>query len=533
MPTLNWTGKDAVIEHHTRVPNHLLCSRPDLSVGEPGSGNLLLQGDSLPALKALLPHYRGKVKCVYIDPPYNTGNEKWVYNDNVSSPEMREWLGAAVGHEADGLSRHDKWLCMMYPRLVLLRELLASDGSLWMSIDDHEVHHARMLLDEIFGRDSFCATVVWQNRYAAPNDSKGIPATHDYILVYQQSSAFDRRLLPRTELQDKAYRNRDNDPRGPWKTDDCTCNKTRWERPNLYYPLIHPLTGREVWPKETRVWAFSEDVSRALAADDRLWWGKAGKRRVPAVKKFLSEVRDGIVPVTWWPYEQVGHTGEAKREVLQALGTLPGYITPKPTRLIRRILQIATGPGDLVLDSFAGSGTTGHAVLQQNAEDGGRRRFILVEMEPSIARQIAAPRLQRAIEGYEWRDPRGKVNRQEGLGGRFCFCELCTMLSDGQGHLRASASAADLARHAFFVETGEPLPADAAPDSPLLGVVSGRAVYCLVGPGLENDGILTHRVLTCLPPHDGNKVIYGRGCALSRDELEHAAISFRQIPSEM
>jgi site-specific DNA-methyltransferase (adenine-specific)/adenine-specific DNA-methyltransferase len=538
MPTLDWIGKKAVVEHHKQVPFHLLCCRPDLSVGEPGSGNLLVQGDNLLALKALLPYYGGKVKCIYIDPPYNTGNENWVYNDNVNSPEIQQWLGDVVGGEAQDLSRHDKWLCMMYPRLVLLREFLSQDGSLWMSIDDHEAHHARMLLDEIFGQDNFVAAVTWQKRYAAPNDSTGIPATHDYILVYSQSGAFDRNLLPRTEKQDKAYRNRDNDPRGPWKTDDCTCNKTRWERPNLFYPLIHPVTGEEVWPKETRVWAFSEDVSRAFAADDRLWWGKAGKRRVPAVKKFLSEVRAGLVPVTWWPYDEAGHTGEAKREVLQVLGTLPGYMTPKPTRLIRRILKIATDSGDLVLDSFAGSGTTGHAVLQANEEDGGDRRFILVEMEPSIAREITAPRLRHAIEGYAWTDQWGAVNRKDGLGGGFRFCELCTTLFDGQGRIRDNVRFADLARHVFFVETGEPLPAGAVLDSPLLGIANEAAIYLLSNGILPDsssqDGhALTRSVLADLPPHDGPKVIYGNGCVLSSDDLQQEGITFRQVPYEI
>ena len=205
---------------------------------------------------------------------------------------------------------------------------------------------------------------------------------------------------------------------------DPTCSKTRWERPGLFYSLIHPATGEQVWPKETRVWAFTEDVSRRLVADNRLWWGKTRQRRVPAVKKFLSEVRGGIVPVTWWPHDEVGHTGEAKKEVLQILETLPGYLTPKPTRLIRRILEIATGPGDLVLDAFAGSGSTGHAVLQANSTDGGNRCFVLVEMERTIAREIAAPRLRRVIEGYEWTDQWGQVKRVDGLGGGFAFHDL-------------------------------------------------------------------------------------------------------------
>lgn len=218
MPTLDWIGKDAVLEHHKEVPFHLLRCDPELSVGDPGSGNLLIQGDNLLALKALLPYYAGKVKCIYIDPPYNTGNESWVYNDNVNSPEIYAWLGKVVGKEAEDLSRHDKWLCMMYPRLVLLRELLHEEGSFWMSIDDNEVHHAREVLDEIFGKQNFVDTVIWQKIYSPKSSARHFSANHDFILVYaKQAEIWTRNLLPRSDKQDKRYRNIDNDPRGPWK----------------------------------------------------------------------------------------------------------------------------------------------------------------------------------------------------------------------------------------------------------------------------------------------------------------------------
>jgi adenine-specific DNA-methyltransferase len=233
MPTLNWIGKEVVVEHHKEVPFHLLRCNPALSVGEPGSGNLLVQGDNLLALKALLPYYKGQVKCIYIDPPYNTGNESWVYNDNVNSPEINAWLGQVVGREAEDLSRHDKWLCMMYPRLVLLRELLSEDGSFWMSIDDNEVHHARAILDEIFGKRNFVAMLTWQKRVSPANDARYFSSDHEYILVYAANKDIWRpNKLERTQEQLKNYSNPDNDPRGPWNSVTYTGPKSIEERHN-------------------------------------------------------------------------------------------------------------------------------------------------------------------------------------------------------------------------------------------------------------------------------------------------------------
>jgi site-specific DNA-methyltransferase (adenine-specific)/adenine-specific DNA-methyltransferase len=221
MPTLEWIGKKAVLNHYREVPFHLLDCDPDLSVGDPGSGNLLVQSDNLLALKALLPYYAGQAKCIYIDPPYNTGNEKWVYNDNVNSPEIREWLGNVVGAESEDLSRHDKWLCMMYPRLRLLRDFLAQDGVIFVSIDDNEVSALRFLLDEIFGRKNFIASVIWQKVYAPKNSAKHFSEDHDFIIVYaRDGETWWPNPIPRSEEADKRYKNPDDDPRGPWKTSD-------------------------------------------------------------------------------------------------------------------------------------------------------------------------------------------------------------------------------------------------------------------------------------------------------------------------
>ena len=536
MPTLNWIGKEAVVKHHQEVPFHLLRCKPELSVGEAGSGNLLIEGDNLLALKALLPYYAGQVKCIYIDPPYNTGEESWVYSDSVTSPVIQEWLGNVVGKETEDLSRHDKWLCMMYPRLVLLRELLHEEGSIWISLDDNEMHHARTVLDEIFGGSNFVATVVWQRR-TSPDARLPLGPAHDYIVVYAKAlGECKRRLnkLPLKASRAKDYRNLDDDPRGQWASVDIT-GQVGHATPSQFYEITTP-SGRKYRPPEGRCWAISENTFKQLVEDKRIWFGRKGNSR-PRLKRFLSEV-EGTTAWTWWPHDEVGHNQEATKELKDLLEGKFAFETPKPLRLICRILQIATNPGDLVLDSFAGSGTTGHAVLQLNREDAGNRRFILVEIEPPIARPITAVRLQRAIEGYEWTGQQNKVNRQEGMGGGFRYCTLGRTLFDAQGQIRGAVTFADLAQHVFFTETGEPLPQATAGETPLLGVANGIAVYLLYNGILRDktsDGgnVLTRAVLANLPPHGGPRVIYGNGCLLSPAFLQQAGITFRQIPYEV
>lgn len=548
MPTLNWIGKEAVVEHHKEVPFHLLRCNPDLSVGEPESGNLLIQGDNLLALKALLPYYAGKVKLIYIDPPYNFGEESWIYYDNVDSPIIREWLGKVVGREAEDLSRHDKWLCMMYPRLVLLHQLLQDDGLLWVSIDDNEVHRARLILDEIFGIQNFIASVIWQKR-TSPEARLPLGAAHDYILVYGKDKEKAKKTINRVPLSAKRlkdYKNPDNDSRGTWASRDMT-GQTGHAADTQFYELSTP-TGKKYSPPNGRCWTVSEDTFKSLAKDNRIWFGTKGNSR-PRIKIFLSE-SEGATAWTWWSNTEVGHNQEATKELKQLFGT-PPFETPKPMRLIDRIIRLSSNPDDLVLDSFGGSGTTGHAVMQANQEDGGKRRFILVEMESEIAQKITAQRLQKAIEGYTWEGQRGKVNEVEGLGSGFRFCTLDDPLFDAAGQIRANVSFTELARHVFFTETGEPLPAPAPEskdltgfqnlsglDSPLLGASHGQAVYLLfngiLGDKSETGGnILTRQVLASLPKHEGPKVIYGEGCLLSPSTLQEMGITFRQLPYEI
>jgi site-specific DNA-methyltransferase (adenine-specific)/adenine-specific DNA-methyltransferase len=536
MPTLNWIGKAAVVEHHKEVPFRLLKCRDDFSVGDPQAGNLLVQGDNLEALKALLPYYAGQVKCIYIDPPYNTGNEGWVYNDAVNSPEMRDWLGNVVGGEAEDLSRHDKWLCMMYPRLALLRDLLSEDGSLWMSLDDNEVQNARGILDEIFGAQNFISTIIWEKSYAAKSSAKYLSDRHEYVILYAKNKNFwARNLLPRTEQQDQLYKNPDNDPRGLWRPNNLAAR-------NYYSKGTYSITtpgGRVVaGPPKGSYWRVSEERLWEMHKEGRIWWGEDGNN-IPAPKIYLTEVKQGLVPETMWFFKDVGHSQEGKKEIIKLLPSAENvFMTPKPTRLIQRILQIATNPNDLVLDSFAGSGTTGHAVLKQNAEDGGSRRFILVEMDTNIAPNITAERLKRVVQGYTFSDQNGNEKTEAGLGGGFRFCELGATLFDPTGQIRPEVKYEDLAQHIHFIETGSPLPRVDNPQYPLLGVHNGLAIYLLYNGVLKDKSphggnVLTYELLETLPSHDGLKVIYGNGCRIGEQRLRDLGIVFKQIPYEI
>ena len=383
MPTLNWIGKEKVINHHMDVPYRVLEKKYSYGVDsqtteDDHSENMVIHGDNLEALKSLMPRYEGKIRCIYIDPPYNTGNENWIYNDNVNDPKMKKWLGEVVGKEGEDLSRHDKWLCMMYPRLRLLQKLLAEDGAIFISIDNSESANLKLMCDEIFGYQNFVANVIWEKKFSPQNDAKWLSDSHDHILVYAKNKEeWHPRLLTRTEEMDSRYSNPDNDPRGPWNSATYTCNKSRSQRPNLYYPIQNPFTGEAVYPKETAVWAYSQEQCRDHVKNNMLYWGIEGKAQYPRFKKFLS-AHQGVVTRTLWHYDDVNHTQGATME-LSKLG-LPYFPTPKPTALIQKMLRITTNKDSIILDFFSGSATTAHAVMQLNAEDSGHRKFIMVQL---------------------------------------------------------------------------------------------------------------------------------------------------------
>ncbi|MDH4388781.1 MAG: site-specific DNA-methyltransferase [Fimbriimonas sp.] len=368
MPELDFKGKEFVRNHHLTVPFRPLVPDAEKSVGEPDlNGNLIIQGDNLEALKSLLPMYAGKVDCIFIDPPYNTGNEGWCYNDNVNSPTLKQWFSENPVGIDDSL-RHDKWCAMMWPRLKLLWELLADTGSLWMTLDDNEAPKARILLDEIFGADSFVVNVAWQNKVSPANDAKQFSDDHDSLMVYAKHPDWQPSRLERNAEQLGYYSNPDSDTRGPWNSATYTCNKTKEERPSLFYPLNRP-DGTEVWPSETAVWAYSKDASAVHVAEDRIYWG-ANSTGQPRLKVFLSEVR-GVVPRSVWSYSDSGHTQMATQELRQLMGSVE-FATPKPLQLLSKVISIAASkPEAIILDSFAGSGTTAHAVIKANAAGGG------------------------------------------------------------------------------------------------------------------------------------------------------------------
>ena len=529
MPTLNWIGKEAVVNHHLHVPFHLLKDVPDLACGDPGSGNLIVQGDNLVALKALLPYYAGQVKCIYIDPPYNTGNEGWAYNDNVNSPVIREWLGKVVGGEGETLDRHDRWLCMMYPRLTLLRQFLRKDGAIFVSIDDNEIGSLRQVMDEIFGAQNILANCIWQKKYTRANDAKFFSDNHDHVLVYARlKEDFKIGRVERGEAQDKAYKNPDNHPLGPWKPTPLHAksgtNSTGYTFKNgVYWEPPHGTFRR-----------FSDETMARLDANNELWFGSKGDA-TPQRKTFLGSLTAGLTPVTLWTHEAAGDNHVARDEVKTVMAESGRtFDNPKPTSLLQLIFQLSTEPDSLILDSFAGSGTTGHAVLNLNKQDGGSRRFILVEMESNIARDITSERVRRVSQGYT--DAKGE--KVEGLGGGFRYCELGVPLFDEAGKIRETVSFADLARHVYFSETGEPLPRERVTKSAFIGECRGVGIYLLyngiLGDKSSNGGnVLTRALLTQLPPFNGPKVIYCAGCLLGRDRLQAEGITVRQTPYEI
>ena len=537
MPTLDWIGKKAVVNHHRDVPYRLIHCDAYKSVGDPDAGNLLVQGDNLEALKALLPYYAGTVKCIYIDPPYNTGNEGWVYNDNVNSPEINAWLGSVVGKEAEDLSRHDKWLCMMYPRIRLLKEFLTEDGVIFVSMDDSEAGPLRLLLDEIFGHKNFLANVIWQKVFSPKNSAQFFSDDHDYIFAYARNiTQCKLGLLARSAEQDARYANPDNDSRGPWTSGDLSAR-------NYYgdgtYPVETP-SGRIIdGPPKGMYWRVSYKKMKELDKDGRIWWGENGDN-VPRLKRFLADVKQGVVPQTLWFYKDVGHTQEAKKELLETVtfsDSQSVFITPKPTRLMRRIIELSTEPGDIILDSFAGSGTTGVAA----AQIGAGRKFILIEMQEEICEPVTAARLARVIRGYERQGVNG--SHVEGVGGGFRFCRLGEPLFDVDGNVSLEVTFSDLAAHIFFCETGSPIPHRADGSSPLVGTFKDRAIYLLhssksIGVADEQSGnVLTSAVLEALPlpscDFAGARVVYAEGCTLADDRLAAAGVTFKQVPYQI
>lgn len=521
MPTLEWIGKDKVINHHLEVPFRVLDRKYSYDetgqhAEDNGSENMIIKGDNLEALKALLPRYEGKIKCIYIDPPYNTGNEKWVYNDNVNDPKIKKWLGEVVGSEGEDLSRHDKWLCMMYPRLKLLQRLLADNGAIFISIDENEIANLKLICSEIFGSNNHIATFVWQKRYS-PDARRAVSDAHEYILCYAQNPDIFkecRHLLPLTEAQTKQFSNPDKDPRGPWKADNFTAPGYR---PNQMYEII-TTDGRKMTPPPGRCWRVTIEKFKQLVAEHKMYYGARGNG-APSVKRFLAEM-PGMVPWTWWNHEEVGHTQEATKEVSAILGRTT-FDYPKPTRLIQRIVQLATDKDSIILDSFAGSGTTAHAVLKVNEADCGQRKVILVEMG-DYADSITAERVKRVIKGY---------SDKPGTGGNFSFYELGEPLLVGE-NLNESVGVEKIREYVWFMETKQPFSEPQNPDNgAYLGTFADTAYYFHYEK--ERATTLDHDFLSTIQNSAPGFVIYADLNTLSEEELKEFSITFKKIPRDI
>ncbi|HAX48667.1 MAG TPA: DNA methyltransferase [Ignavibacteria bacterium] len=583
MPTLHWIGKEKVINHHLDVPFRVLEHSYGFENGkqtkkETGSGNKIIHGDNLEALKALLPEYEGKVDVVYIDPPYNTGKEKWRYTDNVNNPKLQKWLNEIVGNEGEDLSRHDKWLCMMYPRLKILHRLLKDDGVFFCSIDDYEHGNLKQILDEIFGPLNFMNNVIWQRAYSPVNTKKRFSKNHDFIICYGKNKNLVNLLLPRTDSANDRYDNPDNDPRGIWKPSDLSVAPVIEDK---LYKIITP-TGREVYPPNGRCWVLTKDRYKEFLKDKRIWFGENGDA-VPSIKKFLTEVKDGITPLTVWTYDEVGHTQDAKKEIKELFpdSKLP-FETPKPTRLMEKILSLKYNKEALILDSFAGTASTGHAVMKLNKKDKGHRKFILIEME-EYANTITAERIKKAITGYNYignkktelstypinlttlkkankivqefekfksDDRFEEINIEStkdyisiigtekikekiaGLGGAFDFYELGNSLFNKDGNINEAIEIEKLKQYIYYIETKTPLDLITHNDNKYYLGIKNDTIYYFY---YEKNKLTTldHKFLATMKTKAEQYVIYADNCLLTKEYMTHHNIVFKKIPRDI
>ena len=581
MPTLEWIGKNKVVNHHQEVPFRVLERQYSFDeqgqhTENNGSENMIIHGDNLEALKALLPQYEGKVKCIYIDPPYNTGNEGWCYNDNVSDPHIQKWLGEVVGKEGEDLTRHDKWLCMMYPRLMLLQKLLADDGVIFISIDDNELYNLKSICDEIFGASCYVSDIAWQRTYSTRNDSKGIVNEVEHILVYSKEPEWNPNKLPRTEEMNARYSNPDNDVCA-WKSTDAFAPGASTHQ-GMVYAIQNPFTGVLLYPSNGRHWSLGQDqmfeimsqwgeyelreiddvqkrasicgvseeqvksnvkaimlsdnlenaAQKASAIYNRGQWplfyfgqdGKGGIRR----KTYLNNV-GGRIPTNFWPFSETGHTDEAKKEMLAIFDGKATFDTPKPHRLIEFVLRVAGTQDALILDSFAGSGTTAHAVLNMNKADGGHRKFILVEMG-DYADTITAERVKRVIKGYG----EGK-NAVEGTGGSFSYYELGEPLLLPSGNLNEKVGTEKIRDYIWYTETKKPLPDHKNSNPYFLGENNSTAYYFFYEP--QKVCVLNYDFVATIPEKAEGYIIYADRCTLSEQELQQLGITFKKIPRDI
>ena len=532
MPTLDFKGKQHIYAHHLTVPYRPLVPDDTRSCNPSGiDDNLIIHGDNLHALKALLPRYAGRVKCIYIDPPYNTGNEGWVYSDRVNSRLMRDWLAQNSPVDNEDLERHDKWLCMMWPRLQLLRELLSDDGVILVSIDDNEQHHLRMLMDEIFGESSFLAELVWKSRQNIDNRNvTGISIDHEYVLCYGTSLRGDERKAG-------LYSNPDNDPRGEWASGNMVGLATKESRPNLHFDLIDPETGVN-YGCPPRGGRYDRKRMARLISEARILWPEIPEGR-PRIKVFLKDLKNRYTGFSSIAGDGV-FTRNGTREIEEIFSSR-AFDFPKSHELIQQLILQGCPDDGIVLDSFAGSGTTAHAVLALNKEDGRDRRFILVECE-DYADTITAERVRRVINGVPGaRD----AALREGFGGSFTYCTLGGPI-EIEGMLTGEALPSFAALAAYLLHTASGLSAghnslERQDGDGLFYTTDIHDYYLLYEPDVDflcSKEAMLHeerakRISTASRERGRKAIVFGAGKFIGQRELSRWGITFCQLPYEM
>lgn len=547
MPTLDWMGKDKVVNHHRDVPFRVLKRIPEKGVlDDAGSdrGNLVIHGDNLEALKALLPDFEGRIDCIYIDPPYNTGEEKWVYNDNVNDPRIQRWIGEVVGPEGQDFTRHDKWLCMMYPRLRLLRDLLSVEGFIAVSINDVETSNLGLLLDEIFGAGNRLACAPWRSEKSGGKEKTALRTGHEYIYFYRKSEhckiSLEEKSTGKLDLKDKFGKFRKGRELNKWGA-----GSLRSDRETMWFPLIAP-DGSEVYPIRNdglegrwRMGADNPLIKAVLNDPENAYWEMAPFDEGVVVDgeterwKPYEKIRDEKKSFGWNTWlDGYGTNSDATAELKAIFGSKV-FDTPKPVDLVRWIVSLVYENDAIILDSFAGSGTTAHATLALNKEDGGSRRFILVEMM-DYADTTTAERVRRVISGYDNLTPKIAKNAQrhfDGTGGGFSYYELGPALFDADGGIAEGVPAADLMRYVWYAETKAPYLDRTAEHPYLMGEVDGTAYY--LAYRADNDVTLGYDLLAELPVRGNPTVIYASRCVLPAEELERLGIRFRRVPDQI
>ena len=540
MPTLEWIGKSKVINHHQDVPFRVLERKYSFDENgqtdaDNGSENMIIRGDNLEALKALLPRYEGRVKCIYIDPPYNTGNEGWVYNDNVNDPKIKKWLGKVVGKEGEDLTRHDKWLCMMYPRLKILHKLLANDGIIAVSINDNELFNLGAIMNEIFGSFNRLACAPLRSEPSGGKDKTVLRTGHEYILFYTKGDVSnlckEEKSTGELNLKDKkgAYR-KGRELRKWGATSD------RADRPNLWFGIKTP-SGEIAYPYKNDgsegYWRWSRDnagMVNILKDPESAHWEYSPYDEGVTVKGEThrwvpyEKIRDSKKSFGWNSWLDGYGTNADGTAVIKAIFGSKIFDTPKPLSLIEWIVSLHGDENAIILDSFAGSGTTAHAVLNMNKDDGGHRKFILVEMM-DYADSITAERVKRVIKGYG----EGK-NAVEGTGGNFSFYDLGEPLLMGDC-LNEAVAPEKIREYVWFMETKQPYAPPSGGNPYYLGKHNSTGYYFYYEP--QRVTVLDYAFLSTITEKADGTVIYADRCAISEDKLAKMGVTFKKIPRDI